>query len=208
MKVCKSRNSTAKKILIILITCFSTQLHASEEGYLAKCAACHMNDAGGHPTHQSPAIAGMQEAYLIRQLNGFKQGLRGHSNDDSSAQLMRTIAMTLSDSEIDSISRYIASLAVPKLAIESTPASFRGRGLYSECASCHGAKGSGNASLNAPRLAHQYPWYLKKQLESFKAKRRGFSDDDHYGSQMSTMAEKIDNSDLDTLVNHITNLGR
>ena len=41
------------------------------------------------------------------------------------------------------------------------------------CASCHGAKGEGNPAFQAPAIAGLPDWYVRGQLEAFRAGRRG-----------------------------------
>ena len=59
-----------------------------------------------------------------------------------------------------------------------------GKAAYQTCSMCHGNDGEGNAALNAPALAGQEAWYLKRQLQKFKDGVRGTHPDDVYGMQM------------------------
>ena len=63
-----------------------------------------------------------------------------------------------------------------------------GQPLYATCAACHGAQGEGMAALNAPKLAGQGAWYLKRQLAQFKKGTRGVHSKDTYGKVMAPMA--------------------
>jgi len=65
---------------------------------------------------------------------------------------------------------------------------------YKLCASCHGFKGEGNALVNAPALAGQEHWYLKRQLRYFRDGIRGASKDDAQGHAMAQMSRGL-NSD-------------
>ena len=64
----------------------------------------------------------------------------------------------------------------------------KGRAAYPICQACHGADGMGNKLLNAPQIAGQSTWYLKRQLNHFKAGIRGANSKDKYGMQMRPMA--------------------
>ena len=66
-----------------------------------------------------------------------------------------------------------------------------GAALFAVCAACHGAQGEGNPALNAPKLAGQRDWYLKRQLNNFKAGARGANDQDAYGKTMAPMAQTL-----------------
>jgi cytochrome c oxidase subunit 2 len=63
-----------------------------------------------------------------------------------------------------------------------------GKALFTPCTACHGPTGSGNRDLNAPKLAGQSAWYVKRQLENFKHGVRGGPDKDVYGKQMIPFA--------------------
>jgi|GEM_PF-3457221 len=43
------------------------------------------------------------------------------------------------------------------------------------CMTCHGVDGIGNEGVSARRLAGMEPWYLKRQLEAFRAGTRGLT---------------------------------
>ena len=63
-----------------------------------------------------------------------------------------------------------------------------GQPLYATCAACHGAQGEGLVALNAPKLAGQGAWYLKRQLVQFKQGARGAHSKDTFGKVMAPMA--------------------
>jgi cytochrome c oxidase subunit 2 len=56
---------------------------------------------------------------------------------------------------------------------------------------CHGPSGEGNPSLNAPRLAGQQAWYLRRQLYAFRNGLRGVHASDTYGAQMRAFASML-----------------
>ena len=79
-----------------------------------------------------------------------------------------------------------------------------GAAQYAVCAACHGQQGEGLQALNAPKIAGQSPWYLKRQLQNYKAGRRGTHDDDIFGKQMAPMAATLVNdAAIDNVIAHI-----
>jgi len=56
------------------------------------------------------------------------------------------------------------------------------------CMTCHGAEGMGSEGIRGPRLAGMEPWYLKRQLENFRAGIRGTHELDVPGVEMRPMA--------------------
>jgi cytochrome c oxidase subunit 2 len=82
-----------------------------------------------------------------------------------------------------------------------------GAAQYAVCAACHGQQGEGQLALNAPKLAGQSDWYLKKQLLNYKSGARGAHQDDLYGRQMAPMAATLVNeAAIDNVVAHIDSL--
>ena len=66
-----------------------------------------------------------------------------------------------------------------------------GQGAYAICGSCHGAQGEGNLALNAPKIAGQEPWYIKRQLDYYKRGIRGTHPEDVAGQTMAPMASTL-----------------
>ena len=63
-----------------------------------------------------------------------------------------------------------------------------GKKLYKNCALCHGDRGQGNDSWNAPKIAGQQEWYVERQLNNFIKVIRGGDPKDTFGLQMRPMA--------------------
>ena len=63
-----------------------------------------------------------------------------------------------------------------------------GANLFAPCVACHGKKGEGNPTLNAPALAGQDAAYLERQLRNFRSSRRGTHKSDTLGAQMRPLA--------------------
>ncbi|MBT8080558.1 MAG: c-type cytochrome [Gammaproteobacteria bacterium] len=82
-----------------------------------------------------------------------------------------------------------------------------GAAQYAVCAACHGQQGEGNKALNAPKITGQGEWYLRRQLENYKAGRRGTHEDDVYGRQMAPMAMTLPNdAAISNVIAHIQSL--
>ncbi len=68
------------------------------------------------------------------------------------------------------------------------------------CTTCHGIDGIGNEGVQAPRLAGMEDWYLRRQLENFRAGLRGRHPQDIEGLAMQPMAAKLTDASIDELV--------
>lgn len=69
------------------------------------CASCHGPQGQGIPT-QFPRLSGQHAGYTYTQLNDFRLGKR--ANDG--AKMMRTIAVKMSDSDMQAVAAYIQGL--------------------------------------------------------------------------------------------------
>jgi cytochrome c oxidase subunit II len=66
-----------------------------------------------------------------------------------------------------------------------------GAATYAICSACHGAAGEGNQALNAPKIAGQESWYLKRQIRLYQTGARGSDPRDIFGMQMAPMANVL-----------------
>ncbi len=155
---------------------------------LRYCVVCHGVELRGNPAVDAPNLSGLPAWYLERQMQGFRQGLRGSHAADVNGMEMRPQAAVLNDEELARAVSFAAS--VPQRAaphtVDGDPA--RGETLYLPCAACHGADGEGLEALQSPPLAGQSDWYLVTQLQHFRAGVRGASPSDTQGDLMRTAA--------------------
>ena len=81
------------------------------------------------------------------------------------------------------------------------------REVFVTCEPCHGPAAAGRQARNAPAIAAQEPWYLERQIENFKAGRRGTHDQDLYGMQMRPMALELQTPErVRAVVDYISSL--
>jgi cytochrome c553 len=79
--------------------------------YISKCGACHGGDAWGNEALYTPRLTMIGDAYMIRQVDNFKSGVRGAFADASYGQQMAMIAKTVSEEELRDIAAYLNELA-------------------------------------------------------------------------------------------------
>ena len=181
-------------IIFVLGTAFSTNVFAEGDVVRGKakykvCAACHGENGEGRKTANAPRISGQHSWYIARQLNNFKNNVRGTHINDITGMQMRPIAMTLgTDQDIDDVVAYVGSLNGRGKHSGVKGDIQKGKSAYAVCATCHGANGQGNEALNAPKIAGLPDWYVERQLNNFKRGIRGVHPKDIYGQQMRPMA--------------------
>ena len=139
----------------------------------ALCETCHKADGSGqnNPGGESwPRLAGLDAAYLARQLQAYKAGTRQNPS-------MQAFAQMLDDAQIANVSAWFASLP----AADGQPAEEqghapellkRGEQLATEgdwenyivpCSSCHGPDNLGAGTV-FPAIAGQHFGYIRDQL--------------------------------------------
>jgi cytochrome c553 len=88
-------------------------LHRGAQLY-STCAACHGARGEGNPELLAPRLAGLQEWYIVAQLQNFRSGARGSAAADTAGSQMRAAsAILLSDAEQMDVAAYIAAAAAP-----------------------------------------------------------------------------------------------
>ena len=156
----------------------------------------------------APSLAGLPPWYIERQLKYYKEGIRGtHEKDQFGKQMAPMANMLADDAAIRNVTAYLETLE-PRPA-QSTLAGdpIKGASHYNTCGACHGALAQGNYALQAPRLAGQQDWYLKRQLENFRKGIRGTHKQDTYGHQMVLMARSLHNEQsIDDLLAYLSTL--
>jgi cytochrome c oxidase subunit 2 len=77
----------------------------------ATCAACHGDKAQGIWATNAPRLAGMSDWYMARQLENFRQGIRGTHRQDFHGAQMRSMARALKDEQsINDLLDYVHTL--------------------------------------------------------------------------------------------------
>jgi len=77
----------------------------------ASCAACHGANGEGDKILNAPRISNQHDWYIVRQIQNFKEGIRGtHASDIRGAQ-MRPMAETLQSEQAEKdVAAYINTL--------------------------------------------------------------------------------------------------
>ncbi len=170
------------------------------------CTFCHGDAGEGRQDIAAPAIAGLPEWYLKRQLTKFYEGVRGTHPKDMAGMRMNPMARTLEGQpDIEAVSKYVA--AMPKPAVPATVKGriIKGEAAYKVCISCHGDQGQGNEALGAPPLAGASDWYLVTQLNNFKhGIRAGDPARDPTGAAMTGMASALSPEAILDVVSYIS----
>jgi cytochrome c oxidase subunit 2 len=153
----------------------------------ATCAACHGQHGEGLQATNSPRLSGLRKSYLVSQLQKFRSGLRGTIPEDVYGTQMASMAKILPDEQsLLDVVAYIGTLQSSRpTRTEISGDPVLGKKSYRYCGNCHGQDGMGyeapevvtTRSVRGPRLSGQHDWYLILQIQNFRARIRGNSED-------------------------------
>ena len=78
----------------------------------ATCATCHGERGEGNAAAGAPALAGLDDWYVLAQLSAYRTGERGKHKDDTGGAQMRTASALalMFDAAVRDVAAYIASL--------------------------------------------------------------------------------------------------
>jgi cytochrome c553 len=179
--------------------CRSASADAGAQGnkeLFENCTPCHRADGSGNPAIGAPNIAGLNDWYVERQLENFREGVRGAHFSDVEGLRMGPMARSLAtDQDVKYVAHQVGAMQIVREPASVKGDSKAGETLYALCASCHGAQGTGNEALKAPRLAGTDDWYLATQLRKFRSGVRGTDPKDAGGRMMRPMALTLPDED-------------
>ncbi|XKE43804.1 c-type cytochrome [Halomonas organivorans] len=76
------------------------------------CANCHGTEGQGDPRYKAPRLAGMNDWYLVRQLEHFRAGIRGrHPRDPYGNQMVDMAQVLVDEAAVRDVVAYINGLA-------------------------------------------------------------------------------------------------
>lgn len=192
---------------------------------VAVCAACHGTD-GNSPAPTFPKIAGLGEAYLLKQLQDIQAW--DNASADSKASVGRAVPeMTgmlkgLSDQDLADMAAFYAEQSIQLSGSEEQDVRVNsgaivdglalGEQVYRAgnhetgvpaCTGCHSPTGQGNAPAAYPRLGGQYAQYVEKQLKAFRAGER-VNDGD--SMVMRLVTKNMSDAEITAVANYIAGL--
>ena len=159
-----------------------------------QCVACH-GPGGNSQNPDFPVLAGQSWRYIYIQLKDFKEGRR---NDP----VMSAMAAPLSRDDMIALGNYFAAVKPLPIAFKADGAKVEAGRKISDavlCPMCHLGGFVGQNEI--PKVAGQYPQYIRKQLLDFRAKRRT-----NDAGNMTSVAASLSDDDIENLTQYIANL--
>ena len=179
--------------LVVYAQTDSAQVAAAREKAQV-CVACH-GPNGNSQNPDYPILAGQSWRYIYIELKDFKEGRRSDPQ-------MSPIAATLSQEDMVALGNYFAAQKPLPIKFQADGAKVEAGRKTSDavlCPMCHLGGFVGQNEI--PRVAGQYPQYVKKQLLDFKARRRT-----NDAGNMTSVAGTLSDADIENLSQYIANL--
>jgi cytochrome c553 len=180
-------------------------LQGKEKADAERCIECHgqLGQGSEHPNSTEAKfakLAGQKQAYIVKQVQDFRSGLRKHDQ-------MAIVARNLSDEDLVDIAAWFSSL--PPMKGEGGDLHEAGKELYEQgdaargiqaCITCHGPRGLAQGGLpTAPRLAGQEWRYLDTQLRAWREGSRKNSTD----GVMSLVSRSLSDREIETISDYL-----
>ena len=158
------------------------------------CFTCH-GPNGNSTVGEYPILAQQSWRYIFIELQDFKAGRRTDPQ-------MSPMAAQLSTDDMMALGFFFAAQKQLPIQFKVDPAMVEAGRKTSDtvlCPMCHLGGFVGQNEI--PRVAGQWPQYIKKQLEDFKAKRRT-----NDAGNMTSVAAGLSDQDIENLAQYIGNL--
>jgi len=158
------------------------------------CFACHGPD-GNSTVGEYPILAGQSWRYIYIELKDFKEGRR-------SDEQISPVAEKLSTDDMMLLGEFFAAQKQAPIKFQVDSAKVEAGRKTSDavlCPMCHLGGFVGQNEI--PRVAGQWPQYIKKQLADFKARRRT-----NDAGNMTSVAATLSDADIENLSQYIGNL--
>jgi cytochrome c553 len=204
LRHCRVEKSNKSSLLIALafIASVSVPLAVHAEGAPNPlCAGCH-NEDGNSVMPEFPKIAGLDPAYITKQITDFKKFKRV-------SEIMGPMATQIQDSEVDALAAYFSKQKRTPGVVTDKNLAAQGQIIYTDglvnsavpaCSGCHGEKGEGTDKF--PRLAGQHTVYLNTQLLNFKNDVRN----NDAKKVMRAITQRMSEQELKAAAEYITSL--
>ena len=175
----------------------------SPEAIVTECTLCHST----REAQRGPILHGMDEWYLLTQIQKFHAGARGQDTKNRSEYLMGVAVKNIrSKREMALAAKWFAEQE-PVSAIRTITGDQQvGESLYlSRCAVCHGEQAEGKLETASPSLTELEGWYFIDQMRKFRNGQRGRHDLDPAGQVMAAAVSNLTPTQIKDVVTYVVN---
>lgn len=177
---------------------FAAPVAGDDDGAARKlaetCAACH-GPEGNSQNPAFPILAGQSWRYIYIQLKDFNEGRR-------TDPVMSPMAASLTRDQMIALGNFFAAQKAKPIAFQADGKRVDAGKKISDavlCPMCHLGGFAGQNEI--PRVAGQYPEYVRKQLHDFKERKRT-----NDAGNMTSVAGTLSDDDIENLAQYIANI--
>ena len=188
------RSAPMLAALLLAIAPAFAQDDAAARKLAEPCFACHGPD-GNSQNPAFPILAGQTWRYVYIQLKDFKEGRR-------TDPVMSPLAAAMSRDDMIALGNFFATQKQKPIPVKvDGERAAVGKKISDAvlCPMCHLGGFVGQNEI--PRVAGQYPEYVRKQLHDFKARKRT-----NDAGSMTSVAGTLSDDDIENLAQYIANL--
>ena len=158
------------------------------------CTGCH-GPGGNSAIPTIPSLSGQPKQFIVSALFQFREGKRVNAQ-------MSPVVAGLSNADLNDLAAYFSAQTIvvaPASASSSNVVAGMQLSVQNNCVACHTANLMGQQHI--PRIAGLHKDYLRAQLLSFKASKRGEMD-----GVMTSASQALTVQDIDILADYISEL--
>jgi cytochrome c553 len=184
-------------------SCSSTTEYSNEnfKQTILQCNNCH--SATASTADNVPLLGGMDNQYLIEQLENFRFDKRGADSLSASTQEMSRQVKALQDDELQQIANYYEVLPTVNSTETVVGDINNGKVLYAtNCKGCHSSY-FGRFFTNSPKISHLKGPYILEQLTLFGANKRHFYTENKHKIKMAEVSKLFNNKELSDITAYI-----
>jgi len=165
------------------------------------CAACH-GEGGNSVIPTVPRLAGLQAAYITKQLKDYLAGKR-------KSDMMTPVIASVDEGDVAGLATYFAKHKPQPGQVQAPQLIALGKALFEDgntgsgvpaCVGCHQEDGAGNERY--PRVAGQHQAYTIDQMMHFK---NGTRTNDRI-KMMRTVAERMTDEEVRAVAEYLAGL--
>ena len=158
----------------------------------ARCVSCHSSTETIHAT--APLLEGQPKAYFISQWRAFRERER-------TAPVMVSLAVELSEQDVDDLAEHYAPLVPPRPSQSSGSDAGRALANRLRCGGCHGPALQGT-NAGAARLSGQKARYTTWSLQLMRSGTRSHGT----AAKPDPLVADLSNEEIESLAAHLASL--
>ncbi|MBL4761125.1 MAG: hypothetical protein JKY93_00325 [Gammaproteobacteria bacterium] len=186
--------------VILLVVGIVALAEDNNVAYEKSCLSCHGSTVTDGVA-SGPQLGGLSKQYILEQLKGFREGLRGAG--DPEAQLMSEAIKQYRGEELSEIAQWASNSESKQRFDDSRVKDSKGYQIYVDrCKGCHSSM-VGRLMTGSPRLSELDSGYIIRQLNFFAEDFRSFDQPSKHQLKMQAVVKSLTDDEFVLLTRFI-----